>query len=80
VPEDVRKNLSDMTLRIETVRTHGMLHTLLSFEGRTASIFLNDRLLEEINILKVPFLVIFIFLNVLYLLYSFVFYKYIFLF
>ena len=52
LPEDIRKNLSDMTLKIETVRTHGMLHTPPSFKGKSASIFVNDQLLDKINLVK----------------------------
>jgi hypothetical protein len=52
VPEDIRKNLSDMTLKIETVRTHGMLHAPPSFKGKSASIFVNDQLLDEIILVR----------------------------
>ena len=50
VPDDVRKSLIDMTLKIETVRTHGMLHS--PHEGRTASVFVNDQLLDRIKLVR----------------------------
>jgi hypothetical protein len=42
--------LKDATLRIETVRTHGMLHSRM--KGTTASIFVNDRLVDKIHLVK----------------------------
>jgi len=50
VPEEVQKYLIDMTLKIETVRTHGMLHS--PKKGKSASIFVNDQLVDKINLVK----------------------------
>jgi len=50
VPKDVRKKLIDMTLRIETVRTHGMLHSYLP--QKSASIFVNGQLVDKIYLVK----------------------------
>lgn len=50
IPEEIRKNLVDMTLKIETVRAHGMLHT--PHQGRTASIFFNQQLIDKISLVK----------------------------
>ena len=59
VPAFVRKRLVDMTLKIETVRTHGMLHTPpydLRPEGRSfrrrARIFANGELVDSISLVK----------------------------
>lgn len=46
VPKEVRKRLIDMTLKIERVRTHGMLHS--PFKAKSASIFVNDQLVDKI--------------------------------
>jgi hypothetical protein len=50
IPEDIRRSLVDMTLRIETIRTHGMLHTPLL--NKSASIFVNDQLVDKIYLVK----------------------------
>ncbi|MCP4713091.1 MAG: hypothetical protein GY869_31055 [Planctomycetes bacterium] len=50
VPKRIRDKLIDMTLKIETVRTHGMLH---SPNYRTsASIYINDELIDRIVLVK----------------------------
>lgn len=50
VPRDVRKQLLDMTLRIETIRTHGMLH---SPRFRTsASVIVNHQRVDRIYMVK----------------------------
>ena len=46
----VLRDLIDMSLRIETIRTHGMLHTPV--QGRTASIYVNEQLVDEIHLVK----------------------------
>lgn len=51
IPEDVRRSLVDMTLRIETIRTHGMLHT--PFPNKSASIFVNDQLVDKIYLVPI---------------------------
>jgi hypothetical protein len=48
IPRDILKNLIDTTLKIETIRTHGMLHA--STKGRKASIYVNDNLVDEISL------------------------------
>jgi hypothetical protein len=50
VPKDVRNMLVDMTLRIETIRTHGMLHS--SLPNKSASIFVNDQLVDKIYLVE----------------------------
>lgn len=50
VDKRIRKNLVDMTLKIETIRTHGMLHTPI--KGKSASVFINDKLLDKIYLVK----------------------------
>jgi hypothetical protein len=50
IPEGVRRSLVDMTLRIETIRTHGILHT--PFPNKSASIFVNDQLIDKIYLVK----------------------------
>lgn len=50
LPKDVRKELVDMTLRIETVRTHGLLHT--QEYGKSASVFVNDHLVDKMILVK----------------------------
>ncbi len=50
VPKDVRKELVDMTLKIETVRTHGMLHS--PYKGKSASIFVNNQIVDKIYLVK----------------------------
>ncbi len=50
VPEHVRNRLVDMTLRIETVRTHGMLHS--PCKKKSATISVNGRLLDRIYLVK----------------------------
>lgn len=50
VPEYIRKKLIDMTLKIETIRTHGLLHSRIY--RKSASIFLNDKLLDKIYLVK----------------------------
>jgi hypothetical protein len=42
--------LVDATLRIETVRTHGMLHSPVP--GASAGVFVNDYLVDEISLVK----------------------------
>lgn len=46
----VLETLVDMTLRIETIRTHGMLHSKI--ENKTGSIFLNGFLVDKIQLAK----------------------------
>lgn len=50
IPDDVRKYLIDMTLKIETIRTHGMLHSPI--KGKSASIFINNQLVDRIELVK----------------------------
>ena len=50
VPKYVRKHLIDMTLRIETIRTHGMLHSRQP--GTRAWIYVNGDLVDEIKLVK----------------------------
>jgi hypothetical protein len=50
VSEDVGNMLVDMTLKIETIRTHGMLHS--SSPNKSASIFVNDQLVDKIYLVK----------------------------
>ena len=50
VPKDVRNMLVDMTLRIETIRTHGMLHS--SLPNKSASIFVNGQLVDKIYLVE----------------------------
>jgi|GEM_PF-2288649 len=50
IPEDVRKILVDATIRIETIRTHGMLHTPLP--NKSASIHVNDQLVDKIYLVR----------------------------
>ena len=57
VPEEVRKYLIDMTLKIETVRTHGMLHSPKKHSPKkgissSASILVNDQLVDKIYLVK----------------------------
>jgi hypothetical protein len=42
--------LVDMTLRIETIRTHGMLHS--SSPNKSASIFVNGQLVDKIYLVE----------------------------
>lgn len=48
--KDKSCKLVDATLRIETVRTHGMLHS--PTPGACASIYVNDRLVDKICLVK----------------------------
>jgi hypothetical protein len=50
IPEYIRNNLIDMTLKIETIRTHGMLHS--PQKNKSASIFVNGNLVDKINLVK----------------------------
>lgn len=50
VPEDIRNMLVDMTLKIETIRTHGMLHS--SLPNKSASIFVNGQLVDKIYLVE----------------------------
>lgn len=50
VPKNIRKRLVDITLKIETVRTHGMLHS--PCKGQSASISFNNRLVDQIYLVK----------------------------
>jgi hypothetical protein len=50
LPKDVRKELVDMTLTIETVRTHGLLHT--KEKGKSASILVNDHPVDKMLLVK----------------------------
>lgn len=50
VTEHIRRDLIDMTLKIETIRTHGMLHTATL--NKSASIFVNDQLVDKIYLVK----------------------------
>lgn len=50
IPEDIRRSLVDITLKIETIRTHGMVHT--SLPNRSASIFVNDQLVDKMRLVK----------------------------
>jgi hypothetical protein len=56
IPEDVLKNSIDMTLKIETVRTHGMLHTPRFDRSEGArqyvKIFVNGELVDKISMVK----------------------------
>lgn len=48
--KDIRKDLIDMTLTIDTVRTHGLLHT--QKEEKSASVFVNDYLVDKMLLVK----------------------------
>lgn len=48
--KDIRKDLIDMTLTIDTVRTHGVLHT--PEKGKSASVFVNDHLVDKMFLVK----------------------------
>jgi hypothetical protein len=50
IPKYVRKRLIDVTLKIETVRTHGLLHTHV--RGRSAKISVNGGLLDHIYLVR----------------------------
>ena len=50
IPQDVRKSLIDITLKIETIRTHGILHS--PRKGASASVFFNDQLVDRIYLVK----------------------------
>lgn len=55
VPREVLSQLVDMTLKVETIRTHGMLHTPpfdRSIERRYARILVNGDLVDEISLVK----------------------------
>jgi len=55
VPKYVLRTLVDMTLRIETIRTHGMLHTPPfnpSVEKRYATILVNGGQVDKISLVK----------------------------
>lgn len=47
----VRRSLIDATLRIDTIRTHGMLHS--PKQHATASVFVNDKLVDKIYLVRV---------------------------
>jgi hypothetical protein len=46
----ILKKLFDITLTIETIRTHGMLHTPI--RNKSASIFVNNKLVDKIYLVK----------------------------
>ena len=50
VPKEILKDLIDMTLKIETVRTHGMLHS--PERGKIAKIFVNNKPVDKIKLVK----------------------------
>jgi len=50
IPKDIRSAIVDANLRIETVRTHGMLHT--PDKGKSASLYINDQLVDKIYLVK----------------------------
>lgn len=50
VPQHVLRDLVDVTLRIETIRTHGMLHS--PKRNTKAEIFFNDVLVDRIYLVK----------------------------
>lgn len=50
LPEHIRNSLVDLTLKVETVRTHGMLHT--PHAGKSAIIFVNGQLVDRIYLVK----------------------------
>lgn len=50
IPGDIMRSLIDVTLRIETIRTHGMLHSPLP--KKSASILVNKRLVDKIHLVK----------------------------
>jgi hypothetical protein len=50
VSNEIRDHLVDATLRIETVRTHGMLHS--PQQGRSASVYVNDAVVDKIVLVK----------------------------
>jgi len=50
IPGDIRRSLIDVTLRIETIRTHGMLHSPLP--NKYASILVNNQLVDKIHLVK----------------------------
>lgn len=55
VPKDVLRTLVDMTLTIETIRTHGMLHTPpfdQTVERRYATILVNGESVDKISLVK----------------------------
>lgn len=50
VPQHGRDSLVDMTLRIETVRAHGMLHS--PHERKRAWVYVNGQLVDEIMLVR----------------------------
>lgn len=50
IPEEIRRQMIDATLKIETVRTHGMLHS--PNKNSVAKIFINGELLDKIYLVK----------------------------
>jgi len=50
IPGDIRRSLIDVTLRIETIRTHGMLHSPLP--NKHASIRVNNQLVDKMHLVK----------------------------
>lgn len=50
ISKDILRDLIDMSLKIETIRTHGMLHS--AEKGKSASIFVNDQLIDKIYLVK----------------------------
>jgi hypothetical protein len=50
IPSHVRRSLIDATLRIETIRTHGMLHS--PKQHTSASVFVNDKLVDKIYLVR----------------------------
>ena len=46
VPKHIRKRLIDMILKVDTIRTHGVLHS--PDKGKSAEIWVNGRLLDRI--------------------------------
>ena len=51
IPAHVRRRLVDMTLKIETIRTHGMLHSPEE-RKKAARIIVNDQLVDRISLVK----------------------------
>ena len=50
IPKYIRDALADISLRVETVRTHGMLHS--PKQGKSASIYNNDQLVDKIYLVR----------------------------
>ena len=50
IPKEILKDLITARLNIETIRTHGMLHSPV--QGKCARIYVNNQLVDEIKLVK----------------------------